>query len=1204
MAFQLTEEQHCAVYDRGGCTLVSAAAGSGKTRVLVERLLAKVQEEGADIDRFLIITYTNAAAAELRSRIAMELNQRLGQAPSDRHLRRQATLVYKAQISTVHAFCLALLRECGHLVDLNPDFRLCDEQESGVLMLRALNDVLDRRYEDIRPEGDFAQLVDTMSAGRDDQRLMQIVLDIRGRVQSHPDPAAWLDGQERSFALEGVTDAGETVWGCLLLEDAARQAGYWRGRLGEALALTECDPNLAANYGGSIQATLEGLDAFLEGARGGWDAARAAMPIPFPAAGRKKVECREEAEQVKAIRTACKARMEKLAQRFDDESTGLLEDMRAVYPAIRGLFALVKDFEAAYSAEKERRGVLDFSDLEHLAVRLLTDGEGQPTELARQWSARYDEIMVDEYQDTNAVQNAIFSAVSKGGTNLFMVGDVKQSIYRFRLADPGIFLEKYRTFRPCGQAEEGEPRRIILSKNFRSRPQVLEGANFLFRNIMSTEFGEMDYTADEALYPGAEFPAAEGPDLYAVELDALDLSGIDSGEEEKPASYLLEARHAARRVKELVDGRFPVTDGADTRPARYGDIVILLRSPGTVFHHYARALGELDIPWEADGGGDFFAATEVSVALSLLEIIDNPRQDVPLISALRSPVYAFSADRLAQLRAACPETDFYTAVEQGARAGGADCAAFLEELSLLRFGAGDKSCWQLLWDLYDRTNLLGIFGAMDEGEARQANLLALAELARKFEGAGHKGLFGFLSYLARLRESGARLETPQAQRTGGGVRIMSIHKSKGLEFPVVLLCGLSRRLNREDMNRPILFHPKLGVGPKRLDTERMVEYPTLARRAVVRQLEYEMMAEELRLLYVAMTRAKDKLIMTCALARGGSDLKKLAGDAGCPADPQVLAACASVGQWVLLPVLCRPEAKALRDAAETTVPIPAAEFGPAWDIRLVDGAEYIQAPRRRAHTEAEAAELLRADPALTERLAWKYPYQGTVDIPSKLTATQLKGRRVDQEVAEDAPAQEQPEEPDETAPGGRADRLRRPRFAEEEFGLTPAQKGTAHHLVMQFIDFDRTNSVEEVAEEISRLVARAMITPQQGEAARPEKIYAFFASPLGQELRAAPGLKREFKFSILVPAADYYPGAAAGEQVLLQGVVDCCFESGEDITVVDFKTDRVDKETMYRRAEEYRPQLAAYSRAMEEVTGKRVVRRVLWFFQTDSAVEL
>ena len=1192
MGFPLTEEQRAVVEDRGGGLLVAAAAGSGKTRVLVERLLRRVQEEGADIDRFLVITYTKAAAAELRGRIAQELSARLAEAPGDRHLRRQAMLLYRTQISTIHAFCAQLLREHGHLLDLEADLRLCDESEAGVLMLQAMDQVLEARYEALDPESDFGCLLDTMSAGRDDSRLVEIALDIYNKVQSHPDPHAWLTEQGRVFDLEGITDAGETVWGRLLLDQAREQVSYWRTRMEEALELCQGDEKLSRGYAPSLTETLAGLAAFETALDQSWDRAAERSAVAFPRLGAVR-GCEDPAaqERIKAIREACKKRLGKLGERFADSSGQLLEDLRAVAPAVRGLFALAEDFSAAYTALKRRRRLLDFSDLEHLAIRLLRESNGSPTELAQLVGSRYIEVMVDEYQDTNEAQNAIFGAISGGGRRLFMVGDVKQSIYRFRLADPTIFLGKYRTFKPRDQAAEGEDRRILLTKNFRSRPQVLEGANFLFRNIMSVPFGEMDYTADEALYPGAEFPGRE--EDYAVELDALDLSGAEpEGEGEKVPRDLLEARFAARRIRALLEGGFQVADGeGGTRPLEQGDVVILLRSPNTVLRHYARALGEQGLAWEADGGEDFLTSTEASVALSCLRIVDNPRQDVPLISVLRSPVWSFSADRLAQIRSAAPDTDFYGALLAD---GGADVKEFLEELDRLRDLSCDMSCHQLLWEIYDRFGMLGIFSAMGDGETRRGNLLALAECARQFESAGHKGLYGFLSYLDRVMNAGGRLSAPSPAGEGGGVRILSIHRSKGLEVPVVFLCGLARRLNREDMQKPMLFHPKLGVGPKGLDQERMVEYTTLARQAVAAQLEREMMAEELRLLYVAMTRAKEKLVLTCALTGGARDLRKLAEDAACPVDPQALLTTQSAAQWVLLPVLARPDAGALRQAMERDVPLTAADCGPAWDIRWVDGSDLAAAPdSRRAAAAAEETKAEELDPAaLAERLSWRYPHQADTLIPSKLTATQLKGRNLDQEAAEAAP---QPPRPI---------LFPRPRFAAEALGLTAAQKGTALHLVMQFIDFSRAATKKGAAEEIQRLVRESVITPQQGEAADPARIAALFSSPLGRELLASDTLQREFKFSILVPARDYYPQAGEGEEVLLQGVVDCWFETLEGITVVDFKTDRLTGEDLPARAESYRNQLTAYGRALEEITGRPVVRKVLWFFRLDRAVEL
>lgn len=1195
MAFALTEEQNAAVKNRGGGILVSAAAGSGKTRVLVERLLDHIVREGRNVDEFLVITYTRAAAAELRGRIAESLSERLAEDPRNAHLRRQAALVYKVGISTVHAFCADFLRECGHLLDLNPDFRLCDEGEAGVLMSRTLNDVLDKRYEGLTPDCDFAVLVDTLSAGRDDSRLQEIVLDIYNRIQSHPDPRSWLREQEDAFRAEGITDAGDTVWGGLLLSHARSQAQYWRGKIALALELSARDQKLSQAYAPRLSETLEGLSALSDAAGRSWDEAAGKAEIPFPRLGSVRGGCGdpEAQERIKSIRDKCKKRMEKITELFRDDSRTLLDDLRLTYPATRELLSLTADFAETYAAEKGRRGLLDFSDLEHFTLRLLLDGNGGPTELAGEWSGRYAEIMVDEYQDTNEVQNAIFAALSKAGRNLFLVGDVKQSIYRFRLADPTIFLEKYRTFQYYTEAGDGEERYITLSRNFRSRPQVLESVNDLFSDLMSSEFGEMDYTEREALYPGGSFPPSGD---YRTELDVVDCGEREEGELGRTDKNLMEARFTARRIKELTSGELAVSDGeGGTRPARPEDVVILLRSPGSVLHHYARALSEQGISWSAEGAEDFFAATEVSVALSILQIVDNPRQDVALISALRSPVWGFSGDRLAQLRT-YSVGDFFDAVLAAAvREDGEDCRAFLGELGHLRLSAGDLSSHRLLWQIYERTNLPGIFGAMPNGRERQGNLFTLYELARRFEESGHRGLFGFLSHLSRLRDAGVRIVPPQAPGEGGGVSILSIHRSKGLEFPVVFVCGLSRRFNRDDLKKPVLFHPRLGVGPKALDRERMIEYPTLPRLAVARQLESEMMAEELRLLYVAMTRAKEKLVMTYALSTGIGELRNLSGDAGSPVEPQALLACSCVGQWILLSALCRPEAAALRDAAGIGfAENPAGSYASLWDIRLADGSAYETSPQRPERTEKAETDEEPEDGELIRRLSWVNPNRILADVPSKLTATQLKGRFMDEEAAWEAEAS-RPRAPLS---------FHRPRFAAEELGLTAAQKGTALHLALQYMDFSQTASKAEIRREIVRLTEKALLTFQQQEAIDRERLYSFFASPLGREVTLSRSLRREFKFSILVPAADYYPGAGEAERILLQGVIDCWFEGADGLTVLDFKTDRVTEKTVAERAKEYRPQLKAYSRALEEITGKRVTRRILWFFALNRAVEL
>lgn len=1201
MAFPLTREQLDIVRDRGGELLVSAAAGSGKTRVLVERLVDRVTREGLDIDRFLVITYTKAAAAELRERIAQELTDRLAQAPGDRHLRRQTTLIYQAQISTIHSFCSAVLRENGYLLDLDPDFRLCDEVEGQVLMRQTLESVIESRYEGLELGSPFAQLADTLGAGRDDTRLVEIVLDIFSRVQSHDDPTKWLMEQKELWSLEGIEDLTQTSWGELLLEEARRQGERCRQLLEACLPDVDGDELLSQNYGESLRTTIAALETLA--AADDWDRAYRCLPIPFPRVGAKRKRKKEisgwqedeavrRAEQIKGLRDRCKKTMEKVAEAFTADNASLLEELRASSVPMQALVDLVLEFQDAFAAEKRRRALLDFSDLEHFAVRLLCAPDGTATPLAESWSLRYDEVLVDEYQDTNQVQNAIFKAISNGGRKLVQVGDVKQSIYRFRLADPTIFLEKYRSFARGDDAQEGQSRLRLLSKNFRSRSTVLEGCNDLFRAIMSRHLGEMEYTADQALVPGAAFPETEND---ALELNILDLEEGTQEEEPEgtnnPGRDLLEARFTARRIRELLDKPFLVTGGDSPRPVRPSDIMVLLRSPGSVLHQYIRAFSEAGIPWSAEGSGDYFETPEVYAAMSILQIVDNPRQDVPLIAALRSPVYGFTADQLAFLRG-MSRSDFYSALCAAADGGDGASAEFLQQLNELRRGAGEQTASQLIWHIYEQTNLLGVFGAMEGGEQRQENLLSLYALAQQMEGSGCRTLFQFLLRLERLRESGGKIKTAGGLE-GEGVSIMSIHRSKGLEKPVVLLCGLTKRMNKVDLTRPVLFHPQLGIGPKGLDRERRIEYSTVARRAVGRQLEREMLSEELRLLYVAMTRAREKLILTLALKDARKTITDLSGMLSEKPAPELLEQQPTVGHWVLLHALSRAEAGTVEEILALGERRAEYRFGPAWDIRWNRGEDYVNMPRRVRGKVGGTEELEAGE--LSGRLygiAWKYPNPAPANIPSKLTATQLKGRALDSEIAQDAAQQ-----PEEDKP------IYRPNFIVEEWGLTAAQRGTALHLVMEHLPLDADLSEDGIRAELERMVEADLLTGPQRDSIPVKQVARFFASPLGQRVTSSNACHREFKFSLLVDAAEYFP-EAVGEELLLQGVVDLWFEDADGITVVDFKSDHIRPGQERDKAEEYRPQLSAYSKALKRILGAEEIHTVLWFFKTASAVEL
>ena len=1166
---QLTRDQAAAVENRGGTLLVSAAAGSGKTKVLVERLFRYVTEERCNVDDFLIITYTRAAAAELRGKIAEELNRRLAENPGDAHLQRQLLRVYQADIKTVDAFCTALLRENVHLLDeegekrsLTPDFRVLDEDEAALLRQRVLQQVLEGFYDHLDGAGEL--LADTLGAGRDDRQLEQLVLDLYGKLQSHAYPEQWLEAQA-AFWREPGEDIGATPYAAELLGTVGRRAAYWRDRLRDMLARMADCAAVEKGYGPAFTQAAQSLDELCRATAVGWSQA-AAAEVVFPRLGRVKAEEGGELKDLaKQVWDGCKKDMAKTVKTLHVSEAEAMEDLRAVAPAMLALLVLTADFSRAYRREKLRLNATDFSDQEHLALRILVGPDGAPTEQGTQIAERYREIMVDEYQDTNEVQNHIFAAVSREGKNLFVVGDVKQSIYRFRLADPTIFLHKYQTYVPAAEAGEGEARKILLSRNFRSRREVLDAANFVFENIMSPQMGEMDYGAEEKLYFRAEYylPRTD----CAPEFHYLDVA-MNRGRQDPLKRVTAEARLIAGRIRALLDEGFPVQEGEGFRPCRMEDIVVLMRSPAGRAFELSRALEEQGIPCSADTTGDFFATMEVAVVYNLLQVIDNPRQDVPLISVLRSPLVGFTPDRLAQIRAAAPEGDYYDAL---CADEGEDCRAFLTKLAALRRRAQDMNVHRLLWHIYNEENVLGIFGAMDGGEERRENLIALFEHARRFEASGYRGLFAFVGQLRRLLEAEREPET-HGGTARGGVQLMSIHKSKGLEFPIVILADLAKPFSRMDYQTPVLVHPQLGLGPLRVDLERKIKYPTIARQALESVLRRESKSEEMRILYVAMTRAKEKLILVCSRYGGEKHLAELMAQSGCPARPEAVESCECMGDWILLPLLRRPEASPLRtDGGEG---VYTGDDTP-WQIFLERGEDYRTVERHRLVQAAEAGPERAFDKTLLE---FVYPYQKEVTLPAKLTATQLKGREADSEIAEHAAL------PPRIRP------LQRPKFLEG--GLTAAERGTATHLVLQYLDFDD----RDVEGQIRSLEERRLLTPAQAAAVNRRSLEAFLRSPLAERIRRSENVLREYRFTLLVEAGRYEPAAAPGDKILLQGVVDCCFEEDGKLFVVDFKTDHVTGEAeTVARAEHYRPQLEAYSEALERVLGKPVAGRILYF---------
>ena len=1175
-----TPEQRAAIDTRGSTVLVSAAAGSGKTRVLTERLMAYLTdaETPVDIDRFLVITYTRAAAAELRSRILDGIYARIASDPENRRLRRQAALCARAEIGTIHSFCADFLRANCAALALAPDFQVADTERCIALRTTALEHTLERAYARMDADAGFRLLADTVGNGRDDARLGELVLTLYDKMQCHARPEQWAAQQVDLLALDGVTDAGATPWGRSLLARMQESAEHWCGVLEAQLDIMADEDMewLMGIYGDSFSATADGLRALADACDRSWDEAIAALQsVPFPRLGSaRNVPDPDTREHVKAQRDAAKKAIQTLQKQINIPSAQALADLHTTAPAMQALLALTLDFGAAYAAEKRRRSLVDFSDLEHMTAQLLTDEDGAPTELARQLSGRYTEIMVDEYQDVSEVQALIFRAVSREGNHLFFVGDVKQSIYRFRLADPTIFLDKYARFADFRAAAPGAPRRILLRENFRSRRAVLEAANHVFSNIMSRALGELDYDDAARLRAGASYP---GDDVLP-ELAVLELPGADD-DAPTPEKAALEADYAARRIRALIDGGASVWENGAERPAHYGDVVILLRSANSIGPVYRAALEAHGIPVSSETSGGFYTSEEVSVLRSLLAVVDNPHQDVPLIAALRSPLFGLTADDLAAVRTCDREHDFYTAVTLAAETRD-DCRDFLDVLARYRALSIELPLSEFLWHVVDDRTVMALTSAMPDGELRRRNVLLLLDLAQQFEQTGARGLHRFLLWMQRQETEGEEPAVPGGESRS--VRILSIHKSKGLEFPFVFLCDTARLFNKSDARESVLVHPALGLGPKCTDLEHGVEYPTIARQAIAAQLLTETLSEEMRLLYVAMTRAKERLVITGTVRDIGKTVSTLTATATVPLAPELLRAAQSPLHWLLQSALLDRDECFLRRNY----------------VRLHPGGTADPQPEAAA-----AAAQAEADPALLAQLertlTFRYAHAQATELPSKVTATELKRLEPENTPPEDAGAPLLRGAP-------RTQTFRRPDFSVRERRLTAAERGTATHRTLQYLHFADARTPEGITAQVQALAARGLLTAREAQAVNTASLLQLMRTPLGAALAAAEAagtLRREFRFSLLCPVETFFPGAGE-EQVLLQGVVDAWFETPDGLVIVDYKTDRIRPDAVPERTAYYAAQLRAYAGAMARITGRPVCRRTLYFLHCGCSADV
>ena len=1151
MAEKLTPQQLEAVENRDGKLLVSAAAGSGKTKVLVDRLLSYIVDPIllANVDDFLIITYTKAAAAELRGKIAAKITEKIAEDPGNRHLQLQMQRVYLAKISTVHSFCGDLLREYAYQMDIPADFRVTDENESVQLQAYLLKQLLDEAYEASQNDADFCAFVDSQGFGRDDRQLADIILKVYNSAMCHLKPSAWLDRCINFTCDAGVKDVGETVWGRYLLDDLRSYLDLHIGAL-ERCAKLACIADGMENVVILLNQTIDQLITLQSSKT--WDDVHKNSKVDY---GRltfsKKCTDLQLADQIKAVRDACKKGVASKLKKFAGTSDELLSNLSESQSAARGLISLVKKFKDRYKKLKRSRHILDFSDLEQLTLDILVGkARSGVTQLAEEIGQRFREVMVDEYQDSNAVQDAIFAALTARRQNCFLVGDVKQSIYQFRLADPGIFLEKYNSFLPVDLAKPGQGRKVLLSNNFRSSGGVIEAVNDVFTSCMSAEVGGIEYRDEELLVEGLKHIPLSEPEVV--------FCGIDVEED----TYAEEAAVVAEQIAELLNGTHMVREGESLRPITPDDIVILLRSPGSVGADFQFALEQRGIRCTAGAGADLLRSEEIEVLKSLLQVISNPLQDIPLVAVLTSRLFCFTADDMAAIRSRQKSGCIYDALLLNTSE---KTTGFLAVLKELRRDAQLNSLSGLLNQIFAKTRIDSVYASLPDGDVRRENLQAFCQIAASCESVTGNGLSQFLEQISIMEEHG--LSVQSEQKSGGSVTIMSIHKSKGLEFPVVFLCCLSRDFNRENTRAQVLCDKELGLGLTCVDAVNRVRYPSMIKRAIAAKMTAESLSEEMRVLYVAMTRARDRLFMTYAakniqeefskllLRMKMSDMRLLSKDADCP------------GAWVLQ--------AALKEDRK-------------WNLNITKASSAIA-----VSSEAECSEPtipMDVEAQLQSALAFQYPYLSATVAPSKQTATQLKGRDKDQETAEDVQINLKP-----------ASIWRKPTFIERY--ISGKNYGTVLHTVMQRIDYGQCTTRQSVKKELARLVVEKYITSEQASAVNCDQIVAFFATPEGKCVLSCKEVLREFKFSVLVDA-NKYCSDVHDEKILLQGVVDCAMIEPDGITIIDFKSDCVAEDKLPATVKKYEGQIKTYAEALAKVYSLPVKSAKLYFFTLNRFVEL
>ncbi|MBO1306941.1 helicase-exonuclease AddAB subunit AddA [Enterococcus sp. 669A] len=1211
-----TDAQWQAIYDQGDNLLVSASAGSGKTAVLVRRVIEKIKRERLSVDELLVVTFTEAAASEMKERVQGALQEAVNEETDQElknHFTRQLTLLPMANISTLHSFCSKVIQRFFYLIDLDPSYRMLTDATETILLKE---DVWDELREECYEQNEeiFYRLTENFSNDRSDQGLEDLILSMYEFARANPAPFEWLDSLLENYSVNELTESTlyqESLRPQLLqaLEDASELYQ-------EMMELSEGSPDLEKIFSlaeQEKQATLALLQALHGDQLSEAHQLMDTFSFPtFPTPRKKEVKelYGETIDRLKDKRQTAKDLLTNMKTGFFAATPEEhIERLHAARPLVEELVRVEKLFISRYSAKKREKGLLDFNDLEHFTLQILkTEVEGEfPAQ--KHYRNRFEEVLVDEYQDINQLQETILRSLATETVNegnLFMVGDVKQSIYGFRLADPTLFIQKYHDF-----ADKKGGRRIILAENFRSRKEVLDFTNLVFKQLMDEEVGQIAYDQEAELINGfTAFPESDSfkAEMLVYEKDEEAPEWI----EDKTAGEVI---MVAAKIRELIHEGFEIYDKKQKamRPIDYQDIVLLTPTKSnnlTILEIFK----QLDIPLAINDTQNYFQSTELRVMIALLQIIDNPYQDIPLAAVLRSPMVGLTEEELAQVRLLQPKKEFYRAMKQYIATKEDKTSEKLRDFSQLfinwREYARQEALSDLVTKIYDETAYLDYVLGMPAGQQRHANLLALVERAKDYERSSFRGLYQFIRFIEKMQEKDKDLAEPQSEEITNAVRVMTIHASKGLEFPVVFVMDMSKAFNLSDTRRSYVFDEKLGLGVKYLTPETRVRFTTLAFDAVQQVNMRKLLSEEMRKLYVALTRAEQKLFLVGSYSNQEDALKKWSATAN---NPELVLPVSSRTRgtffdWVGQTLIRHPEMQEYQlegsIAPQAEVAQQPAEFAISFVLPNTLGdqiTKFMPAKKEQAEVKEATADISQ----VKKRLLYQYEFPEATKTTSYQSVSELKRMYDDPDNREAISLNFDEKGPQQAVYRFTEDGLNQPKFLETKSQLSAAEIGTATHLIMQLIPLDKQPTEQKIQNLIDELVAGDTLTQELAEAISIDSLLAFFASELGQLVLAhASQVYREEPFAMLLPANEVFMEYEAKDDILIHGIIDGYIEFEDYLVLYDFKTDYYTPQREKELVDRYRGQLLLYKEAIEKAKNKPVASLNIVFLRGEKVIDL